>query len=77
MASRHDNLIDGRWTPGQSYAPNVNPSNLADIIGDYAQGDANDVNTAVAAATAAFAAWSTSGSRCASIARRSSARWPA
>ena len=61
MTTKHDNLINGQWTPGQSYAPNFNPSNLADVIGDYAQGDAADVNAAVAAAVAAFPAWSTSG----------------
>ena len=39
----------------------MNPSNLADVIGQYAQGDAAQVNAAVAAAQAAFPAWSTSG----------------
>lgn len=61
MTSKHDNLINGHWTPAQSYAPNTNPSNLADVIGEYAQGNAADVEAAVAAATAAFPAWSTSG----------------
>lgn len=59
--TQHNNLINGVWTPGKSYAPNTNPSDLADVIGEYAQGDASDVNAAVAAATAAFPAWSTSG----------------
>ena len=59
--SRHDNLINGQWTPGQSYAPNCNPSDLSDVIGAYAQGDAEDLQAAVAAAAAAFPAWSTSG----------------
>lgn len=59
--SRHDNLINGAWTPGKSYAPNTNPSHLADVIGEYAQGDAADVDAAVTAAVAAFPAWSTSG----------------
>ncbi len=59
--TQHHNLINGQWTPGKSYAPNTNPSDLADVIGEYAQGDASDVNAAVAAATAAFPAWSTSG----------------
>ncbi|MEG2045685.1 MAG: aldehyde dehydrogenase family protein [Comamonas sp.] len=56
-----DNLIAGQWTPGTSYSPNTNPSDLTDVIGEYAQGDASDVQAAVAAATAAFPAWSTSG----------------
>ncbi|MEG0937759.1 MAG: aldehyde dehydrogenase family protein [Comamonas sp.] len=60
---RFDNLIAGQWTAGKSYAPNTNtnPSDLSDVIGEYAQGDASDVEAAVAAATAVFPAWSTSG----------------
>lgn len=59
--TRHHNLIDGRWSPGRSYAPNLNPSNLADVVGEYAQGDASDVAAAVAAASTAFPTWSASG----------------
>ncbi|RMX07871.1 aldehyde dehydrogenase family protein [Corticibacter populi] len=57
----HSNLINGDWVAGKSTAANINPSNLADVIGAYAQGDASDVDAAVAAAKAAFPAWSTSG----------------
>ncbi|WP_312807956.1 aldehyde dehydrogenase family protein [Comamonas sp.] len=57
----HNNLINGSWTPGKTSAPNTNPSDLSDVIGQYAQGDASDVDAAVAAATAAFPAWSVSG----------------
>ena len=56
---QHDNLIGGEWSKGHAYSPNLNPSNLAETIGEYAQGDAADVERAVAAATAAFPAWST------------------
>ncbi len=56
-----NNLINGQWTAGKSYSSNINPSDLSDIVGEYAQGDASDVNAAVAAATAAFPAWSVSG----------------
>ena len=59
--TRHHNLINGEWTVGKSYVPNINPSNLADEVGEYAQGDVSDVGAAVAAATTAFPAWSTSG----------------
>ena len=58
---QHNNLINGQWTAGQTAAPNINPSDLSDVIGQYAQGDASDVDAAVAAATAAFPAWSVSG----------------
>jgi len=55
----HDNLINGEWRAGASYSPNLNPSNLGDVLGQYAQGSAADVEAAVAAATAAFPAWAT------------------
>ncbi|WP_341891400.1 aldehyde dehydrogenase family protein [Variovorax sp. YR752] len=58
---QHDNLIAGEWWKGVGYSPNQNPSNLSDTIAEYAQGDASHVDAAVAAATAAFPAWATSG----------------
>ena len=57
----HLNFINGEWVAGNSQSPNINPSNLADVIGEYTQGDAAQVDAAVAAAQAAFPAWSTSG----------------
>ncbi|VTU24059.1 aldehyde dehydrogenase family protein [Variovorax sp. PBL-E5] len=56
-----DNLINGEWRAGASYSANTNPSNLGDVLGHYTQGDATHVEAAVAAATAAFPAWSTGG----------------
>jgi aldehyde dehydrogenase (NAD+) len=61
MTQKHDNLINGQWLAGNSYSPNLNPSNLADVIGEYAQADATGLDAAVQAAQAAFPAWSTSG----------------
>ncbi|QHJ00561.1 aldehyde dehydrogenase family protein [Xylophilus rhododendri] len=57
----HLNLIAGEWKAGIALSPNRNPSNLADVIGQYTQGDASHVDEAVAAARAAFPAWSTGG----------------
>ncbi|KQP22082.1 aldehyde dehydrogenase family protein [Pseudorhodoferax sp. Leaf267] len=57
--ANHDNLINGEWVAGKAYSPNLNPSNLADVLGQYTQGDASQVDAAVAAATAAFPAWAT------------------
>jgi acyl-CoA reductase-like NAD-dependent aldehyde dehydrogenase len=57
--TRHDNLIGGQWLAGPGYSPNVNPSNLAEVVGEYTQGDASHVDAAVQAARAAFPAWST------------------
>jgi acyl-CoA reductase-like NAD-dependent aldehyde dehydrogenase len=59
MTSKHDNLINGQWVAGANYAPNINPSNLSDVIGEYTQADAAQLDAAVKAARAAFPAWST------------------
>ncbi|TSA12840.1 MAG: aldehyde dehydrogenase family protein [Comamonadaceae bacterium] len=56
---KYDNLISGQWVAGVKYAPNINPSNINDVIGDYAQADAVQLDLAVQAAQAAFPAWST------------------
>ncbi len=58
---QHNNLIAGEWLAAPHYAPNINPSNVADVIGEYAQADAAQLDAAVAAAQAAFPTWSTSG----------------
>ena len=56
MAVFH-NYIAGDWIAGASTTANRNPSNLADVIGDYAQADATQANDAIAAARRAFPAW--------------------
>ena len=58
---QYHNLINGHWKTADSYSTNLNPSDLSDCIGEYAQGNASDVQAAIAAATAAFPSWSTSG----------------
>ncbi|MCX7258075.1 MAG: aldehyde dehydrogenase family protein, partial [Polaromonas sp.] len=60
MTQQYNNLIGGQWLAGASYSPNLNPSNLADVIGEYAQADAAQLDAAVQAARAAFSAWSVS-----------------
>lgn len=59
--TQHHNLIAGEWLQAPHYAPNVNPSNLQDSVGDYAQADVAQLDMAVAAAQKAFPAWATSG----------------
>ncbi len=59
MAERFSNYIDGAWVDGVTWTPNRNPSDLADVIGEYAQADAGQARAAVAAAVKAFPAWST------------------
>lgn len=54
-----NNLIGGEWVAGARYGRNVNPSDTADTIGEYAQADTAQLDTAVAAAQAAFPRWAT------------------
>ena len=56
----HANLIDGEWVEGEA-VPNVNPANTAEVVGHYARATAADAERAIAAAKAAFPAWSRSG----------------
>ncbi len=55
------NYIDGAWQQAGSARANINPSDTDDVIAHYAQGDAAQAEQAVAAARAAFPAWSRSG----------------
>jgi aldehyde dehydrogenase (NAD+) len=54
------NYIGGKWTDGVAAKDNVNPSDLKDIIGSYAQADASGVAAAVDAAKAAARGWNRS-----------------
>ncbi|MFK3781036.1 aldehyde dehydrogenase family protein [Agrobacterium sp. NPDC089420] len=55
----HRNLIAGEWVGGDG-ATNVNPSNTNDIVGEYARASCDQARAAIAAAKAAFPAWSLS-----------------
>ncbi len=54
------NFIAGAWSKSAGQKPDVNPSNTNDVIGEFPQAAAGDVETAIAAAKAAFPAWSRS-----------------
>ncbi|RZL35345.1 MAG: aldehyde dehydrogenase family protein, partial [Rubrivivax sp.] len=54
------NLIGGEWLDGAAVSRNINPSDTRDLIGEYAQADAAQADLAIAAASAAFPAWSLS-----------------
>ena len=58
--SQFANYIDGQWVEGASVSRNVNPSNLDDVIGEFAQADADQTQRAIGAARKAFAQWSLS-----------------
>ena len=55
------NLIGGAWVEGAESGRNLNPSDLSDVIGDYAQGDAAQAAAAIAAARQAQPAWRRAG----------------
>ena len=53
----HHNLIGGAWVGGD-VAPNINPSDIADVVGEFAAAGTRDAEAALAAARDAFPAWS-------------------
>src|SRR4026207_1498033 len=61
MLKQFPNYIDGEWAMASSFSPNRNPSDLSDVIGEYAMADVAQAKNAIAAAKAAFPAWSTGG----------------
>jgi len=59
--STYRNLINGEWVDGDSHIDNVNPSDLSDNIGSFAQASAEQTRAAIAAAREAQPAWHASG----------------
>ncbi len=55
--SLHQNYIAGSWVDGASVSRNVNPSDLDDVVGEYAQADATQAKEAIAAAKEALKTW--------------------
>lgn len=53
----HTNLIAGEWVQGPTVARDINPSNLDDVVGEFAQASAAQVQTAVDAAQQAGPKW--------------------
>lgn len=56
----HKNLIDGEWVDGARVSRNINPSDTRDVVGEYAQANAEQASQAIAAARQVFSAWSVS-----------------
>lgn len=56
----HRNFINGEWLEGKGVRENINPSDITDIIGEYAQADKAQAEAAIAAAKAAQPAWAAS-----------------
>ncbi len=55
----HSNFIAGEWVEGTNVTRDVNPSDVSDVVGEYAQADAQQTDRAIAAARAAAPAWGT------------------
>src|SRR6478672_9645265 len=52
------NYIAGEWLESTQAAEDINPSNTADVVGLFGRADAKATEQAIAAAKAAFPAWS-------------------
>lgn len=52
------NLIDGRAVESADRSTDLNPSNLSDVVGEFARGSNADADAAIAAARIAFRKWS-------------------
>ena len=46
----HRNYINGEWLEGKGVRENINPSDITDIVGEYAQADKAQTEDAIAAA---------------------------
>ena len=51
------NYIAGEWVAGATLTLNRNPSDVSDVIGEYAQADVAQTRAAIAAAKEAFPGW--------------------
>ncbi len=60
MTTEQGNFIDGRWVSGGRACPSVNPSDITDIVGYFAEATTSQVAEAIAAARAGATAWGTS-----------------
>ena len=56
--TRFDNFIGGEWTTSTAYSRNISPSDTDDVIGEFAQADAQQAHVAIGAARQAFPKWS-------------------
>ncbi len=52
------NFIDGRPVESREMAQDINPSNTADVVGEFARASRKDLDDAIAAARQAFPKWS-------------------
>jgi acyl-CoA reductase-like NAD-dependent aldehyde dehydrogenase len=58
MTIHAKNFIGGEWVAAANAAPDINPSNTGDVIGEFPRASRADAERAIAAAKEAFPAWS-------------------
>jgi aldehyde dehydrogenase (NAD+) len=58
MATAFPNLIDGQSIDSADRTTDINPSNLSDVVGEFARASSSDVEQAIASARVAFTTWS-------------------
>lgn len=58
MPTTYPNLIDGQPVDSGDRSADINPSNVSDVVGDFARGGLPDAARAIAAARTAFKKWS-------------------
>ena len=47
-AKQHSNYINGQWVAGATWSKNVNPSDLNDVVGEYASAGPEQANVSLA-----------------------------
>ncbi|MGO1120127.1 aldehyde dehydrogenase family protein [Rhodovibrionaceae bacterium A322] len=57
MSEIFKNYVAGDWVAGDSLVDNINPSDLSDVVGSYAQATAGQLDDALAAARSAQRVW--------------------
>src|SRR6187402_324302 len=58
MATTFPNLIDGQKIDSAERTTDINPSDLKDVVGEFARASSSDVDQAIASARTAFKKWS-------------------
>jgi aldehyde dehydrogenase (NAD+) len=58
MPTTFPNLIDGRQLDSTERTTDLNPSNLSDVVGEFASASSSDLEQAIASARAALKKWS-------------------
>ena len=61
MSQVQMNYIAGEWLEGESTVNNINPSNHSELVGEFAQASAAQVDQAINAARQAQLVWQATG----------------